>query len=67
MKNNYHSGHKTRFLFICIINLRRLEPVLVLAFGFLFMLRGINPGIPYLSPKVVMEQHGIKSCCSHKK
>lgn len=58
---------KTRFSFIRINHFRRLVPVVVFAFGCLFMLRGMNLGIPYLSPKVVVEQHGIKSCCSHKK
>ena len=57
---------KTRFSFIRTPNMRRLVPVMVFAFGCLFMLRGMNLGIPYLSPKVVVEQHGIKACCCHK-
>jgi len=58
---------KSRFSFIRTLNARRLVPVVVFAFGCLFMLRGMNLGIPYLSPKVVVEQHAIKSCCCHKK
>lgn len=47
-------------------HIRKLVPVVVFSFGCLFILRGMNLGIPYLSPKVVVEQHGIRSCC-HKK
>lgn len=45
---------------------KKLVPVIVFSFGCLFVLRGMNLGIPYLSPRVVAEQHQIKSCCSHK-
>lgn len=51
--------------------LQRLIPVFIVAYGLLFILRGANLGIPYISPKVQMEQtnqHEIKikhSCC-HK-
>ncbi len=58
---------KTRLSFIRTNGFRKMVPVIVFCFGCLFMLRGMNLGIPYLSPKVVVEQHGIKSCCSHKK
>jgi len=36
--------------------LQRLIPILVVIYGTLFILRGANLGIPYLSPKVVIEQ-----------
>lgn len=59
---------KSRMSFIRTASLRRLVPVMVFAFGCLFVLRGMNLGIPYLSPKVEVAQHGvIHSCCSHKK
>lgn len=58
---------KTRVAFAGGRHFRRLVPVFVFAFGCLFMLRGLNLGIPYLSPKVAMTQHGIKACCCHKK
>ena len=58
---------KSKLSFIRTNSVRQLVPVVVFAFGCLFILRGMNLGIPYLSPKVVVEQHGIKSCCCHKK
>jgi sulfite exporter TauE/SafE len=45
--------------------LKKLVPVVVLFFGCLFLLRGLNLGIPYLSPKVDVSKHQIHSCC-HK-
>ena len=58
---------KSKLTFIRTNSVRQLVPVVVFAFGCLFILRGMNLGIPYLSPKVVVEQHAIKSCCCHKK
>jgi sulfite exporter TauE/SafE len=49
-----------------IDSMRRLAPVLMFAFGCLFMLRGMNLGIPYISPKVQVAQHTITSSCCHK-
>ncbi len=57
---------KSRMAFLRTSQLRKLAPVIVFAFGCLFVLRGMNLGIPYLSPKVVVENHEIHSCC-HKK
>ncbi len=57
---------KTRLGFLRTQHIRRLVPVLVFAFGCLFVLRGMNLGIPYLSPKIVVEQHDIKASCCHK-
>lgn len=45
----------------------RFAPVVIFAFGCLFILRGLNLGIPYLSPKVMVANHQIHSCCCHKK
>ena len=46
---------------------KKLTPVIMFAFGCLFMLRGLNLGIPYLSPKVEATTHGVKASCCHKK
>lgn len=45
---------------------KRAAPVLVFFFGCLFILRGMNLGIPYLSPKVVVTEQGPQSSCCHK-
>ncbi len=58
---------KTKLAFLRTNNVRKLVPVVVFAFGCLFILRGMNLGIPYLSPKVVIAHNEIKSCCCHKK
>jgi sulfite exporter TauE/SafE len=50
-----------------LLNMRKVVPVLMLCFGCLFMLRGMNLGIPYLSPKIVVTNHSVKACCCHKK
>ena len=57
---------KTRLSFVRSGHIRKLVPVVVFCFGCLFILRGMNLDIPYLSPKVTVTQHEIKSCCSHK-
>ncbi|HTN47630.1 MAG TPA: sulfite exporter TauE/SafE family protein [Flavipsychrobacter sp.] len=41
-------------------------PVLLFIFAGVFILRGLNLGIPYLSPKVIVEQQEIKASCCHK-
>jgi len=58
---------KTRLSFLRTDHIRKLVPVVVFSFGCLLILRGMNLGIPYLSPKVVVAQHEIQSCCCHKK
>ncbi len=58
---------KTRLAFIRTNHIRKLVPVVMFSFGCLFMLRGMNLGIPYLSPKVTVTSHEIKACCCHKK
>ncbi len=57
---------KQRARFLQSGQLKKLVPATVFFFGCLFMLRGLNLGIPYLSPKVVVAGHQIHSCC-HKK
>ena len=56
---------KNKLTFLNGYHARKFVPVIVFAFGCLFILRGMNMGIPYLSPKVEVTQHEIRSCC-HK-
>lgn len=49
------------------LNVKKFAPVVVFALGCLFVIRGLNLGIPYLSPKVAVNQHGIMHSCCHKK
>lgn len=58
---------KKKLVFLRSAHITKLVPMVVFCFGFLFILRGMNLNIPYLSPKVVVEQHEIRSCCSHRK
>lgn len=46
--------------------LKRSVPILMFAFGSIFILRGLNLGIPYLSPKIEMQETGVKANCCHK-
>jgi uncharacterized protein len=57
---------KNRLGFLRGNHFRKLIPLTVFFFGCLFVLRGLNLDIPYLSPKVTVTQAGIHSCC-HKK
>ncbi|TAF66132.1 MAG: sulfite exporter TauE/SafE family protein [Cytophagales bacterium] len=44
------------------------QPVLTLLLAVVFILRGLDLGIPYLSPKINLEKQGQKvECCSKKK
>ncbi len=55
---------KSRLSFLHTTHVRKLVPIVMFAFGSLFMLRGMNLGIPYLSPKVTAEAHGdIRNDC----
>lgn len=49
------------------LQFKRLIPLTVFFFGCLFVVRGMNLGIPYLSPKVAVSQTGVHSSCCHKK
>lgn len=42
--------------------IRKMMPVVLLFFGLLFVLRGLNLGIPYLSPKITVEAEDVKAC-----
>jgi len=47
---------------------RKIAPVIMLVFGVLFVARGMNLGIPLVSPKVEYQKNGDAemSCCSKK-
>lgn len=48
------------------INIRKMVPVIMFLFGCLFILRGMDLGIPYLSPKISVEHETVKAnCCYH--
>lgn len=57
---------KNRATLLHRIQLRKYVPLVMLVFGSLFVLRGMNLGIPYLSPKVTVEQNEVKADCCHK-
>lgn len=46
---------------------RKLVPVTMFFFGCLFVMRGLNLGIPYLSPKVETVKGKVVHSCCHKK
>ena len=46
--------------------IRQWVPLVLFVFGSLFIVRGMNLGIPYLSPKIEVSQHKIKANCCHK-
>jgi len=46
-------------------SVRRLIPVVIVVIGMLFILRGLNLGVPYLSPKAVQGQTTAPDCCKH--
>lgn len=48
---------KTRGVF------RKLTPVFAIFIGCIFILRGMNLGIPYLSPKLSSDHKLVKACC----
>lgn len=43
----------------------RLIPYVMIVFGLLFILRGLNLDIPYLSPPLSDDGTEVKSCCHH--
>ena len=57
---------KNRVSFFRNGHYKKFTPVIVFSFGCLFLLRGLNLGIPYVSPKVQVSNGQIHSCC-HKK
>ncbi len=44
-------------------NINKMTPVLAVLIGCLFILRGLNLGIPYVSPQVNATQTEVKDCC----
>jgi uncharacterized protein len=42
-------------------NIKKIIPVVIILIGLLFILRGLNLGIPYISPQLVSHSH--PSCC----
>ncbi len=57
---------KSKMNFIRFSHIKKFVPIVVFSFGFLFVLRGLNLGIPYISPKLEVTEHKIKACCCHK-
>jgi sulfite exporter TauE/SafE len=47
--------------------IKKLAPLTMFLFGVLFVIRGMNLGIPYFSPKIEVTKHEVKSSCCHKK
>ncbi len=45
---------------------RKLVPVVTFFFGCLFILRGLNLGVPYISPKIVVTGGKMIHSCCHK-
>jgi uncharacterized protein len=48
------------------IQIKKIAPVVIICLGGILVVRGMNLGIPYLSPKIEITQHGIKGSCCHK-
>ena len=48
------------------LSMKRFTPAIVFIFGCIFFVRGLNLGIPYLSPKTQVSHGVIHSCCCHK-
>lgn len=46
--------------------LQKVLPILTITIGLLFILRGLNLGIPYISPQITANQTEVKSCCVPK-
>lgn len=57
---------KSKASFLRFNNFRKLVPVIMFVFGALFVVRGMNLGVPYLSPRVSVEQNEVKASCCHK-
>lgn len=57
---------KNKSGFMQRLKVYRLAPMIMFFFGCLFILRGMNLGIPYLSPQISVQQHTIKANCCHK-
>ncbi|MBS1773167.1 MAG: sulfite exporter TauE/SafE family protein [Bacteroidetes bacterium] len=58
---------KNRMVFLKLNHVKKLVPLTMFVMGSLFVVRGMNLGIPYLSPKLEITQTEVKACCCHKK
>ena len=58
---------KSKAAFLRFDHIKKLVPIMMFAFGCIFILRGLNLGIPYLSPKVEITKTEVKASCCHKK
>lgn len=47
--------------------IKKLQPVILISFAFLLMLRGLNLGVPYLSPKITHQDQQVELECCVKK
>lgn len=57
-----------RRIFAGGLSLKKFVPIGLLVLGSLFLVRGMNLGVPYLSPSVEVKGTEVKSsCCAHKK
>jgi sulfite exporter TauE/SafE len=45
--------------------IRKIIPLLIIILGILFILRGLNLGIKYISPKLDGNKHGMEQKCCH--
>jgi sulfite exporter TauE/SafE len=57
---------KDKASFLRVPAARKFVPVIMFAFGCLFVVRGMNLGIPYLSPEISVENKVVKAKCCHK-
>jgi sulfite exporter TauE/SafE len=57
---------KNKASFLRVPSARKFVPIIMFAFGCLFVVRGMNLGIPYLSPAISVEDHVVKASCCHK-
>lgn len=57
---------KNRMIFIKLNHIRKIVPITMFVIGSLFVIRGMNLGVPYLSPKLEITQHEVKASCCHK-
>ena len=48
------------------LSLQKVLPIFTIVVGSLLMLRGMNLGIPFISPKITVEANCVKASCCHK-
>jgi hypothetical protein len=47
--------------------IKKITPVLAVAIGTVFIMRGMGLDIPYISPKLQVEKPAESDCCRHHK